>query len=99
MIPFLFNKMSEYVSRQEYEELRGRITLLEGGNNDVLATKDDLKNLNLDEFKDSLTQLIDANNESEYVSKTTFNKLINYLTTWIRAGNLSMRDLPEKLNE
>lgn len=82
--------MSEYVSRQEFEELRGRITLLEGGNSDILATKDDLKH--------SLTQLIDSSNDSQYVSKAEFNKLIDYLCNWIEAGNLSMNDLPEKLN-
>lgn len=84
--------MEQFATRQEFEELRGRITLLEGGNNEVLATKDDLKNLHIEE-------LIEANGESEYVSKETFNKLVQYLAKWIGAGNLSMRDLPDKLND
>ena len=54
--------MEQFATRQEFEELRGRITLLEGGNNEVLATKDDLKNLHIEE-------LIEANGEIEYVSK------------------------------
>lgn len=89
--------MNDSVTRQEYEELRGRVTLLEGGCTETLATKDDLKNLNLDKFKDSLTQLIDSSGADTYVSKELFNKLVSYLVSWVGAGNLNMRDLPTKL--
>ena len=82
------SKMEEYIRRQEFDELRGRVTLIEGGCTDVLATKDDLKGLDVLSLK----------TDDEYVSKETFNKLIDYLSKWIRAGNLSMRDLPTIIN-
>ena len=82
------------MTRQEFEELRGRVTSIEGGCNSILATKDDLKGLDvLALLKDELSQ-----SDDKYVSKETFNKLISYLSKWILAGNLNMRDLPTILN-